>query len=487
MTELLPARHEVPYRDEMQQSTRFHPGLSSGMYSDDPTSVFSPLPMTEQPGAQRPTQHPSAAAPPRRLLAGVGPTTGPLSLDRHLDVHGPRPSLLAGHLDPDVLLRAVEAANLRGRGGGGYPLAKKLTQVANGRGRKYVVVNGAESEPASRKDAVLMGRSPHLVLDGAVIAAELVGAEEIVVWLHRDPTMPPLPVDEAVTERARAGDDEIFMRVEYGPARYVAGESSALVHHLSGGDILPTLSPPHATERGVLGHPTLVSNAETMAHLALIARHGPDWYREVGTDDEPGTQLVTVTGGVERPLVLEVPYGALIGEVIRSAQLVEEPSAVLVGGYAGTWLPWSQIAYMPLTRGSLKRAGASLGVGMLAPLPLSRCGLVETAHVVDWLAGQTAGQCGPCVNGLPAIASALWALADGRATAETAGRLVRWTGMVAGRGLCHHPDGVVMLVRSALRTFHAETSAHLHGHCSGHNHPEPLLPVPADHDKEPST
>jgi NADH:ubiquinone oxidoreductase subunit F (NADH-binding) len=411
----------------------------------------------------------------------VGPATGPLSLERHLDVHGPRPSLVAGHLSPELLHSAIEAANLRGRGGGGYPLAKKISQVASGKGRKMVVVNGAESEPASRKDAVLLGRSPHLVLDGAVLAAELVGAEEVVVWLHQDPTMPPLPVDEAVNERARSGYDEVFIRVEYGPARYVAGESSALVNHLSGGDILPTLSPPHATERGVLGLPTLVSNAETMAHLALIARHGPDWYREVGTDSEPGTQLVTVTGGVDRPLVLEVPYGALIGEVIRSANLVEEPSAVLVGGYAGTWLPWSQIAYLPLTRGALKRAGASLGVGMLAPLPASRCGLVETAHVVDWLAGQTAGQCGPCVNGLPAIASALWSLAEGRATAETAGRLVRWTGMVAGRGLCHHPDGVVMLVRSALRTFHAETSAHLHGHCSGRSYPAPLLPVPVDH------
>jgi NADH:ubiquinone oxidoreductase subunit F (NADH-binding) len=412
-----------------------------------------------------------------RLLAGVPADGRALPFAEHLRVHGPR-ARIGGHAEATALIRMVAAAGLRGRGGAGYPLADKLSAVARQAGRPIVVVNGAESEPASRKDATLLGCAPHLVLDGAVLAAEVVGAREVVVWLHRDPNGPPSPVRAAIEER---GMGRVFIRVENGPARYVSGQSSAAVNYLSGGPALPTVTPPHATERGVSGRPTVVSNVETLAQFALLARHGARWFRSVGTHDEPGTLLVTITGGVRRGAVLEVPFGIPLGHLLRTAGLAAAPQALLVGGYAGSWLPWPEAADLPLTSRDLRAAGGMLGVGLVGVLPADRCGLAETAHLVTWLAGETAGQCGPCVRGLPAIAGALRELADGSPNHDTVRRLLRWTSMVTGRGICHHPDGVAAMVRSALRVFHHEIGAHFAGSCSGVDF-RPVLPVadPAD-------
>jgi len=338
------------------------------------------------------------------------------------------------------------------------------------------VLNGAEGEPASRKDAALLGRSPHLALDGAALAAEAVGGCEVVVWLVREPGAPIRQVRAAVAERAAAGIDRVTFRVEVGPPRYVSGNTSSVVNHLSGGPALPRFGA-HAAVHGVHGRPTLVSNAETLAHLALLARRGVPWYRSVGDPDEPGTMLVTLAGAVRHQVVAEVPTGTPIGTVVAAAAPLGMPQAVLVGGYGGGWLPWPDAAAVPLTTAALRRAGGSIGAGLVAVLPAERCGLAETAHLAGWLAGETAGQCGPCVNGLPALAGTLRALAAGGAGADAVQRLHRWAGMVTRRGLCSHPDGVAFLVRSALRVFDREVAAHGHGWCSALDR-RPLLPTP---------
>jgi NADH:ubiquinone oxidoreductase subunit F (NADH-binding) len=430
----------------------------------------------------RMAQRPGTAArwAGQRLLAGIGGST--LGLGEHLNIHGSRPrclprALTADSLTRDTLIEAARACGLRGRGGGGFPVADKLGAV-RGRGKPVVVVNGAESEPASRKDATLLGRAPHLVLDGAVLAAEAVGAHEVVVWLPEDPARPVQPVATAIAERARAELEQVAIRIELGPHRFVAGNASALVNALSGAQPVPSLGP-HATDRGVAGRPTLVHNAETLAQLALLGRHGPSWFGQVGDPDEQGTVLVTLAGAVQRHVVVEVPFGTALGQVVQAAGPTAEPQALLVGGYAGGWLPWRRGAHVPITTRHLRAAGTTLGAGVIAVLPADRCGLVETAHLAAWLAGESSGQCGPCVNGLPAIARALRQLATGPAEADLVDRLVRWAGMVDGRGLCAHPDGVALLVRSALDTFDAEVDAHLAGWCNAQSR-QPLLPVPRE-------
>jgi NADH:ubiquinone oxidoreductase subunit F (NADH-binding) len=399
-----------------------------------------------------------------------------MPLAEHLDLHGS--FLLRGYggdRGPTMLIDAVERAGLTGHGGAGFPTARKMRAVA-GRRRPVVVVNAAEGEPASRKDELLTRTRPHLVLDGAVLAADAVGAPEVIVALHSGPSS----VRAAISERQAAGIDPIAIKMVHVPPDYVASEESALVRFLSGAQALPTFTPPRPYERGVNGRSTLVQNAETLAHLALIARHGDQWFRSVGTPTAPGSLLMTVGGAVQRPGVYELAFGMPLSAAFDAAGGLTEPvQAVLVGGYFGAWLPAETALRVRLTPADLIAAGAALGAGVLLALPASACGLAETQRVTSWLASQSAGQCGPCTLGLPAIAEDLALLSRSGNTTNVRNRLQRRLRLVEGRGACRHPDGTARFVASALQTFEADLARHRRGNpCPPSRYP--VLPLPDD-------
>src|SRR5207237_1224620 len=252
------------------------------------------------------------------------------------------------------------------------------------------------------------------------------------------------------------------------PEGFVRGEETALVSWLNGKPPKPTFTPPRPFERGVGGAPTLVQNVETLAHLALVARFGPGWFRALGTSEEPGTALVTLGGAVARRGIYEIPLGLPLRDLVARAGGESEPlSALLVGGYFGTWVPAGAALDAELLDSELRPLGASLGARAIVALPASVCGLRETARVARYLARESAGQCGPCVHGLAAIAGALERLAGGKAKRDDLATLERWTSQVAGRGACRHPDGAARFVESGLRVFADEVERHLRGHCSG--------------------
>jgi NADH:ubiquinone oxidoreductase subunit F (NADH-binding) len=385
---------------------------------------------------------------------------------------GPRP---AG-VDVEAV---VAAAGLVGRGGGGFPTARKLAAVRGRRRTPVLVANAAEGEPLSAKDAALLASAPHLVLEGIVLAARAVGAREAHLCLHAG--SPALPaVRDALARHDLAG---VGVRLVPAPDRYVASEESALVQLLSGGPALPTTRPPLPAVKGVRGAPTLVLNAETLADVAVAVHSGPEAYRAVGDPAEPGTLLVTVAGAVPAPGVLELPTGTPAGAALAAAGAVEggavEGGAVLTGGYGGAWVPAGAARDAPLTYAGMRAAGGVLGPGILAVLPRHACGPAETAAIARYLAGQSAGQCGPCVFGLPDIAGALDAAVAGGPQAPAALAAVRrWTATLPGRGACRHPDGAARLVASALRVFAADLSAHVSGRpCGGWYGPR-VPPVP---------
>jgi NADH:ubiquinone oxidoreductase subunit F (NADH-binding) len=356
-------------------------------------------------------------------------------------------------LSGPALIAALERSDLRGRGGAGFPVGRKWLSVASRRGPRVVVANGAEGEPLSFKDRLLMQARPHLVLDGAALAGGAVGAGEIVVYVGGEHRAGVEALHRALAERPHR--ERRHIRVVEAPPGYVAGEATAAVQFLNSGVALPASTPPRPFEAGVGGRPTLVQNVETLAAVALIARHGDAWYRE------HGTCLVTVTGSVRRPGVVEVPLGTSIGEVVERAGL--EPrgaQAVLLGGYFGGWINAGQAWGLPLHPERLRDAGLSLGCAVVAPLGAERCGVAETARIVGYLAGESAGQCGPCVFGLGAIAKALHRVAALAARPDDLVRLDRWSAELTGRGACHHPDGAATLVRSALAVF--ADDFHLH-------------------------
>jgi NADH:ubiquinone oxidoreductase subunit F (NADH-binding) len=399
----------------------------------------------------------------RRILAGPPDDDGPENLKRHR-------YRLGGEWSPEHgehFIEALRDSGLTGRGGSAFPTWRKWAAVAqHGRQRGAVVVaNGSEGEPASQKDRHLMRLRPHLVIDGLVIAAEKLDARLGVIYLPRDFRVERAAVLAALRERDdvnRRGRPQI--RMVSGPHRYVAGESSAVVNFLNGGDARPRYARVRTSEQGVDGLPTLVQNVETLAHVALIARRGPTWFRRAGTAGDPGTALVTISGSGRPPLVFEIERGAHLALVAGAAGIArDQVGPVLIGGYFGTWLNSANAWASRLDAEGLASAGAAFGCGAVSLLPSDACAVVETAAILRFLARESARQCGPCWNGLDAIAATFDAIAAGRGSRGDLERLTRWAGAVADRGACHHPDGALMLLRSCLRSNAGHVQEHLTG------------------------
>lgn len=413
------------------------------------TAVLGPFadlgPAADLNGSARPEPAIGCLGSPR-LLAGLG-EVDLRGLDAHMAVHGSPPRLTLAEL-----LGLLDAAPVHGRGGAGFPLATKLRALRRN-AAPVVVVNGAEGEPASAKDRVLLSRTPNLVLDGAALVADAIGADRVVVGLT-DPALQAI----ISTAAARRGDRRIEVRRV--PARFIAGEARALLDALAGGRGVPPGRRLQPTERGLDGRPTLLSNVETFAQLAVLARIGPQRFAAVGATgasglvNEAGTTLLSVTGAVDRPAVLEVPLGVALGNVAEATG-AGSYQAVIVGGYHGAWLPPDPD--LDLSRAGLKRAGGTLGAGAVIFLGQDTCALGELSRVTDWLAGESAKQCGPCAFGLPALAVDVRALLAGVADESSARRHLA---QLPGRGACAHPDGAVRFVTSGLAVLADEVAEH---------------------------
>lgn len=402
--------------------------------------------MTAQMRRQTQSAAPEGVA---RVLAAVRNDGRPVSLEEHTMHYGRLPS------ERD-LIQLLDESRLRGRGGGSFPTGQKLRAVAAQRGRPVVVVNAAEAEPASKKDKALLHHVPHLVLDGAAAAAAAVGATSVVVAVGGRTRQEAKGVAQAIAERR----DKVDWQLLAVPSGFVAGEETALLSALAGRGGKPTNKPPYPFESGLRGAPTLVQNVETLAHVALIARYGPVWFRSLGTEAEPGTALVTLSGAVARPGVYEVELGTRVSELVAQAGGATEPSgAFLVGGYFGGW---TRDPDLHLT------AVNGLGAGVVIVLPATACALRESARVAHYLAAESAGQCGPCVHGLKALADGLARIASGGRGKDSRAQLTRWASEVAGRGACRHPDGAARFIMSTLAVFEHEVAEHLrHGGCGG--------------------
>ncbi|TDD90118.1 NADH-quinone oxidoreductase subunit NuoF family protein [Actinomadura rubrisoli] len=389
---------------------------------------------------------------PPRLTKGLE-SAGRLDWDAHRALHPhPRP------LTTDQLIALCEAGSLHGRGGAAFPFARKVKATADSavrrRKRTVVVVNGTEGEPGSAKDKTLLRGAPHLILDGAALAATALGSLEIIVAVT-DPDA-AASVQRAIAERglgARA-------RVVRLPERFITGEGGALVRGINGGRPIPPGRKSRASTRGVDGLPTLLSNAETYAQLAVLAGLGPHRYRKVGLPQEPGTVLLTVTGSARFPAVVETAAGAPLGHLLDLCGS-RAGEGVLVGGYHGAWLKGEVATRTQVSRAGLAAAGGALGAGIVMPLGRGTCPLGECARVARYLAAESAGQCGPCRLGLPDLAGALTALASGQDAAAARDTVARAARMVTGRGACAHPDGTARFVLSAMDAFEDDIARHV--------------------------
>jgi NADH:ubiquinone oxidoreductase subunit F (NADH-binding) len=383
----------------------------------------------------------------QRLLAGPHPSLGREGLVSHVQRLGPPPVI------GSALIDAVEKSGLTGRGGAGFPVGAKWRSIARRRAdQPVVVVNGAEGEPQSLKDRVLMTARPHLVLDGAMLAARALRTPRIAVVIGESHHDALASMSAALAERP---EPELRQaRIVTAPARYVAGEASAVTHLVGSGIARPTTRPPSMHEAGVDGRPTLVQNVETLGHVALIARYGAHWFGA-------GTALVTAAGAVAAPGVLEVESGTSVRDVFAAAGGDSRGTrAILLGGYFGSWVDAGHAWDLPLDPVALRDRGLTFGCGVVGFLHDAGCGVCETARIMRYLASESSAQCGPCFFGLRALADATARIAERGSNADDLARLHRWSHEVAGRGACKHPDGAVMLLRSALTVFGPEFANH---------------------------
>jgi NADH:ubiquinone oxidoreductase subunit F (NADH-binding)/ferredoxin len=410
-----------------------------------------------------------------RLTAGLD-RYARIDLATHQQIFGPMRRVTARQL-----LDMVDRVDLRGRGGAGFPFGTKLRTVMDRAGarkcKSVVLVNGTEGEPGSAKDKMLLLRSPYLVLGGALLAARALGAKQLVVGVTAGGR-----VAKSVRAAVRAEPDlKKFARVVEVPERFVSGEGGALVNAVNGKLALPPGHKRRAAESGVGGLPTLLSNAETFAQLAVLAMLGPDGYASDGMSQEPGTVLLTVGGAAGRPAVVEVPTGIPLGTVLDVCEATAR-EGVLIGGYHGMWLPGAVADGVPVSRTAVEAVGGTLGAGVVATLDPRTCPLGEVARIVRYLAKESSGQCGPCKLGLPGIARSVTALADGTGGIDTLDMARRAASVVRGRGACSHPDGVSRFVLSALEVFSDDLTTHLFQSSCG----RPVLgvlPLPSEEDE----
>lgn len=354
------------------------------------------------------------------------------------------------------LIDALTRARVQGRGGAGFPAHVKWRSVAAADGRRVVVANGHEGEPASGKDRWLLLNRPHLVLEGLLLASAALQADRTIVCVSREDTR--ASVETAIVELVGAGlvAEGTTIEVVSLDHRYVTGEESALVQGINGKAALPTFKPPRPFEEGVGGQPTLVQNVETLAHAAWIHHNGPAAFAELGTKTSPGSALFTIMGGPEGCAIIEAPLGIEIHELISHVGVQpQDVSRLLLGGWFGG-VHASEVLGLECDYTTLRLAGSGLGCASLTLIGPDEDIAEIVAQLGAWYASESAQQCGVCRNSTRAISKVLAKNAQDAADEHDLANLSQWGVTLPGRGACAFLDGAATLARTTVSVISAK-------------------------------
>jgi NADH-quinone oxidoreductase subunit F len=409
-----------------------------------------------------------------------------LDLAAYFDAGGGNALEAALRLGPAATIEEVEASGLRGRGGAGFPTGRKWRTVAEHASDAVaatVVVNATEGEPGSFKDRMLLRRNPYRILEGALVAAHTVGADSIVLALKASFHPELGRLRQAIEEIEAAGwTKELGIAVVEGPSEYLYGEETALLEVLAGRAPFPRVAPPfrHGVEE--LGSdpvsgagsmmadpgpdtpapPTLVNNAETMAHVPLLLAQGPEWYREMGTTESSGTVVCTVTGSTRRHGVGEFPMGTPLAEVIETLGGGARHGSIqaVLSGVAHPLLPGSALD-TPVCYEVMEAAGAGLGAAGFIVFDEADDLVAVAQGVARFLAVESCGQCTPCKQDGLAMAEILDRLCRSEGTGDDLTDLADRVATVTDESRCYLATQQQRVVGSLLQLFPETLSAHL--------------------------
>ena len=383
---------------------------------------------------------------------------------------------------PEEVIKAVSDAGLRGRGGAGFPTGKKwqFTREAAEESR-YLVLNGGEDEPGSKKDRVLLENLPHLVVEGTILAAYAIGANRAYLYINARYDDAIKSINDALAEAKSAAywgkkvlgsDFSLDIEVIPAPHNYVAGEDTAVLEVIEGKKAWPRQKPPFPVTVGLFGKPTAVNNVETLANVAPIVLKGADWYRGVGTAESAGTMIFSLNDDVNRPGVYELPFGTplryLIEECGGGIKGAKKIKAVMPAAPSSAFLPLEKID-TPLDHNSMRDAGSALGCGVVKLISTDDCIVEELVKIADFFAVESCGQCPACrmeTNTLAMMIKKVQAGQGGQPILDQFGKILAFN---KGKGFCNLIAMPGPPIESALKLFPADFEAHLStGKCPAH-------------------
>jgi NADH:ubiquinone oxidoreductase subunit F (NADH-binding) len=416
------------------------------------------------------------------------PPTPLLTFDQYRAWGGGQGVARAVELGPAGTIAEVAASGLRGRGGGGFPTGRKWASIAGDPSPRSVVANGAEGEPATFKDRTLLRSNPYQVVEGVVIAAFAIGAQQAFIAVKESFEREREALERAVADLQRAGIcSTCEIGIVTGPPDYLFGEESALLEVVEGKAALPRNVPPYI--QGLFATPsqptiTLVNNVETMAQATTVLTRGAEWFRAQGTAETPGHGIATIVGDVRHPGVAEIPMGTPLRVAIDAVGGGPHPGrsvkAVLSGVANG--VVTTDHLDAPLSFEHMAAAGSGLGAAGFTVYDDSACMLQVAWLASSFLAVESCGQCPPCKLGSAAITELLEDLDQGRATGTTLDELAGQLEKVTDANRCYLGTQERVVVSSILQRFPEEVAEHLAGPCPRPRKLElaPLVDLTAD-------
>jgi NADH-quinone oxidoreductase subunit F len=380
-------------------------------------------------------------------------------------------------MEPDEAIETVISSGLRGRGGAGFRTGVKWSFIKQDDSKPhYLVVNADESEPGTCKDVPLLMATPHLLIEGAIIAAYAIRARHAFVYVRGEVVGAVRRLRAAAAEAYAAGylgtningsGFDLELTVHAGAGAYICGEETALLDSLEGRRGQPRLRPPFPAEAGLYGSPTVVNNVESLASVPSIILNGVDWFRSMGTDDSPGFTLFSLSGHVTRPGQYEAPLGTTLCELLGYAGGVRSGHRLKFWTPGGSSTPMLTAEHLdvPLDYEGVSAAGSMLGTKALQIFDETTCVVRAVRRWTQFYAHESCGKCTPCREGTYWLTQVYEQLESGTGTSDDLERLLSIANAMNGKSFCALGDGAASPILSSIKYFRDEYIAHLHGGC----------------------
>ncbi len=411
----------------------------------------------------------------RRVLSNCG-IIEPTSIAQYVARGGYGALAHALEMPPADIVQLVIEANLRGRGGAGFPTGRKwLACTQNDADERFFIVNGDEGDPGAYMDRGLLESDPHRVLEGLIIGCFATGVHQAYFFIRAEYPLAVRTVRRAIADAYAVGllgadvlgsGFSLDVEVVRGAGAFLCGESTAMVNVLENGECTTRHKPPHLTERGLWGKPTCINNVETLANVPLIVEKGATWFAGVGTQASPGTKIFSVTGAVGRGGLVEVPLGISLGAVVGDIACAEDPKAVQIGGPSGAILP-ATLSDLEMSFEGLSGINGMIGSGGFVVISREQCVVDTASYLVHFSARQSCRKCKPCGDGLDECAEIYERICAGEGTTADLERLQEVAERNCASKLCGLGRTSLSPVLSSLHYFREEYEAHLAKCCPG--------------------